>query len=155
MTASAAVREPVEASAALALAHPQERSDDPDLFAQFVVDVVALAGSPVNPSLIAPAALMLRAEQLDDLPCITFGCNYDLDVRSFELERGYVRAIDSGWLTLRLSEVRVHPRVASSRVDGDATARAAELFALPKEELHRAARHHLLHDADKTGGRAA
>ena len=155
MTASAAVREPAEAPAGLTLIERPEQPNDPDLFAQLVVGVVALVGSPVNPSLIAPAALVLRSEGLVDLPGVTFGCNYDLAVRSFELERGYVRAIDSGWLRLRLGEVRVHSRVVPSSVDGKAAARAAELFALPKEELQRAARHHLLRDADETGGRAA
>src|SRR5579862_8495862 len=80
MTASAAVREPVEATAGLTLVERPERLNDRDLFAQLVVDVVALVGSPLNPSLIAPTALILSSEGLVELPGVTFGCNYDLDV---------------------------------------------------------------------------
>lgn len=62
-------------------------------------ELIAWLSDPVEmerlhylPSSLTPAALVLSSEGLIDCPQVTFGCNYDLDVRSFELRRGYARA---------------------------------------------------------------
>ncbi len=138
------------------LASVEQQSSDPaDRFARLVVQLVALADASVDPALITPAALILRDEDLIDLPDVTFGCNYELDVRSFELDRGYVRAIDAGWLKLRSGEVRVNSHFASPDMSCGASARARDLFALRRREIVRIARHHLLRASDDQPGRPA
>jgi len=128
-----------------------EQIDPINRLAQSVVGVVALAGTPVDSSAIAPAALILRDEGFVDLPGVTFGCNYDLGVLSFELSRGYTRAIDAGWLKLRARKVSANPNAKPRTMTGAASARAAELFALEGRELMRLARHHLLRDDADAG----
>jgi hypothetical protein len=122
--------------------------DRADQLGRLVVGIVALVEGQVDPSTIVPAALVLAGEGLVDLPGVTFGCNYDLDVRSFELRRGYARAIDAGWLTLRSRKVSVNPNFAPAPATTAARARATELCSLRPRELMGIARHHLLHDAD-------
>lgn len=146
MTAIAALHQSTAAETVLASIEQVAYVDRADQLAQRVVAVAALVDEPVDPSAIAPAALVLRAEGLVDLPGITFGCNYDLDVLSFELSRGYTRAIDAGWLTLRSRRVSVNPSFARG-ANSEACDRARELFALGRPELMRAARHHLLREA--------
>jgi hypothetical protein len=125
-----------------------EHADDPvDRFARLVVDIVDLAGAPVDPALIEPVALLLNTEGHLDLPNVTFGSNYDLDVRSRELERGYVRAIDSGWLRLRSGQVEANPRFTSVTRSPDAAKLARYLFAAARDQLMSKARHHLLRAA--------
>lgn len=154
MSATAVLKD-LAAETSLTLVEQPQSSDPADQFAQLVVQLVALAVTPVDPTLITPVALVLRDEHLIDLPDVTFGCNYELDVRSFELDRGYVRAVDAGWLTLRSGEVRVNPQSASPGLDPDVSTRARELIALERRELIRVARHHLLRDADAQPGRTA
>lgn len=145
--AAAALRERSETESALALVEPAKPLDVVDQLAQLVVDVVALVGEPVDPALIAPAALVLRSEGLVDLPGVTFGCNYDLDVLSFELSRGFTRGIDAGSLLLRARRVSVNADMPRTAADGRKAARASELFGLDRRESMRVARHYLLRDA--------
>jgi hypothetical protein len=154
MTATVTLNE-VDRRASLTLVDELKSPDQEDRFAELVVQLVALAGRPVDPSLIAAGALVLRAEHLAKLPRVTFGCNYDLDIRSFELERGLVRAINAGWLTLRSGKVQVHQPLPKPDLDSDTSAEARKLFALERRELIRIARHHLLREADDQPGRAA
>lgn len=118
-----------------------------DLPARTYVGLVALAGVPVDPARVPPAALILKAEGLVDLPAISFGSNYDLDVRSIELERGLVDALDSGWIRVRNGRVSATELATPPLTSEAARARAQKLFALGAEELTRYARHHLLRDA--------
>jgi hypothetical protein len=115
-----------------------------------VVKLVALSHEAVDPSAIVPAAFILSREGLLQVDEVTFGSNYDLDVRSFELERGYARAVDGGWLILRSQKVAANRGLLSESGDGTASTRAAELFSLPSEQLMRMARHYLL---DERGDR--
>lgn len=155
MSAIAAVNEIPAADDPLVLVEQRESSDPADRFGQLVVHLVALANGPVDPMRVTPAALLLRDEHLIDLPDVTFGCNYELDVRSFELDQGYVRAIDAGWLILRGGELRVNPHFALPDLDSNVLARAGDLFALERRDLIRVARHHLLRDADDRAGETA
>jgi len=118
-----------------------------DQHAQLIVALVALVDGPVDPSALVPAALVLSCEGFVSLPGVTFGCNYDLDVRSFELRQGYARAIDGGRLTLHSRKISVNPNFRPHPADAEARARATELFSLERRELMRLARHHLLRDA--------
>lgn len=121
-----------------------------DQLAELVAGLVSLVDAPVDPKLINPAALVLQAEDLLDLTGVTFGCNYELDIRSIELDRGYVRAIDAGWLKLRRGTVTASARFSQTRLAGSAQqagARGRELFALDGDALSQIARHHLLRDA--------
>lgn len=154
MTATVTLNE-MDRRASLTLVEELKSPDRADRFAELVVQLVALAGRPVDPTVIAAAALVLRGEHLAELPRVTFGCNYDLDIRSFELERGLVRAINAGWLTLRSGKVHLHQQLPTPDMDPDASAEARELFALERRELIRIARHHLLREADDQPGRAA
>jgi hypothetical protein len=154
MTTAAALLERARPLPSLALLDGVSSGDEADAFAGVVVHVVALAGTPVDPALIAPAALVLRDEHLVELSAVSFGCNYDLDVRSFELERGYVRAVDAGWLKLRRGEVSPRPGY-KTELDAPAAGRARELFALGRKELTCLARHHLLRDAEDRPDQAA
>lgn len=117
-----------------------------DLPARTYAGLVALTGGPVDPALVAPAALILKAEGLVDLPAISFGSNYDLDVCSIELDRGLVDALDAGWLRVRDARVTATELVPPPLATEAVRARAQELFALSAEELTRAARHHLLRE---------
>lgn len=155
MSVAAELHDVVAIDTSLVLIDRPKCTDAADQLGQLVVQLVALAGAPVDPTHITPAALVLRGEDLIDLPHVTFGCNYELDVRSIELDRGYVRAVDSGWLTLRSGEVQVDPEVAPPYVNSDASTRAREVFALERQELIRAARHHLFREADDRTGRSA
>lgn len=121
--------------------------DSSDLPARAYSALVALAGAPVDPAFVAPAALILKAEGLVDLPAVSFGSNYDLDVRSIELDRGLVDALDSGWVRVRDGKVSATELVTPPAAAEPAQARAQELFALDAEKLTRAARHHLLRGA--------
>ena len=68
--------------------------------------LVELAGGRCAQKALMPAAFILsRAGALDLDDGVSFGCNYDLDVLSFELQRGYVRAIDCGLLKGSFDEV--------------------------------------------------
>jgi hypothetical protein len=117
-----------------------------DLPARTYAALVALTGGSVDPALVAPAALILKAEELVELPEISFGSNYDLDVRSNELDRGLVDALDAGWLRVRDARVSATELVPPPLSTEALRARAQELFALGAEELTRAARHHLLRE---------
>lgn len=153
MTASAPLCATRDSERTLALVEPDRVPvDDPgvggvDQLARLVVEILALAEGPVDPSVLTPAALVLSREGLIDCPQVTFGCNYDLDVRSFELRRGYARAVDAGWLTLRSRKVSVNPNFQPRRANAAARARATELYSLGRSELMRSARHHLLREA--------
>jgi len=121
--------------------------------------LVGLASDPVDPACIPPAALVLKCEGHIDLPGITFGSSYELDVRSIELDRGLASAVDAGLLTIRAGKVTLtahgagtldraampHVPRAAARTRG----RADELFALDTDELERVARHYLLCDAGR------
>lgn len=147
MTATAPVKEPHSHVPDLALvddaATPPLTADD---LAALVVDVVELADAPVDPALIAPTALVLREERLMAFPEVTFGCNYNLDVLSFELSRGFTRAVDTGALVLESRRVRCGKYASSRLASEQAHERAQQLFALGRAELMVAARHHLLRD---------
>lgn len=154
MAAVTLLRDLRGSSASLTLVEDLENGEA-DGFAQLVAHLVALAGGPVEPALIASAALILRDEHLLELPRVTFGCNYDLDVRSFELEQGYVRALNAGWLKLRLRKVTAKSKPRHVEVcNSPASARAQELFALGREELVRLARHHLLRESEDRSDQA-
>jgi hypothetical protein len=121
-----------------------------DQYSELVTNLVSLSPTPVDPTMIAPAALILQEEGLVAMPKVTFGCNYELDVRSIELDRGYVRAMDSGWLRLHHGRVSVSERFSRAhaiRRTPQADARALELFSLERDDLTQIARHHLLRDA--------
>jgi hypothetical protein len=125
---------------------PAQTAPSPDELAALVVDLVALANGPVDPALIAPAALMLREEGLMALPEVTFGCNYNLDVLSFELSRGFTRAVDGGALVLKSGRVSCSSYASPTPASADARKRSQELLALTRMELMVAARHHLLRE---------
>ena len=149
MTATAMVQELHSSAPDLALVNDAASTPScltADDLAALVVDVVALANAPVDPALIAPAALILREERLVALPQVTFGCNYNLDVLSFELSRGFTRAVDTGALVLEARCVRSGNYASPTPASEQARDRARQLFSLGRAELMVAARHHLLRD---------
>lgn len=115
--------------------------------AQIVTALVALAAAPLSPELITPAALILKAEGFVDLPAITFGATYSLNIRSYELDSGYARALDSGRLKLRYGKVSVNEHFSPAPAPDEVRTRANELFSLTERELMRVGRHHLLREA--------
>jgi len=145
MTATAQLLELKSATSAIALV-ADDHVAPCDVPARTYAGLVALAGAPVDPARVSPAALILKAEGLVNLPAISFGSNYDLDVRSIELDRGLVNALDCGWLHIRDGRVSATELVTPPLTREAARARAQELFALGAEELMRAARHHLLRE---------
>lgn len=123
-------------------------TDRPEELAAVVVQLVRLAGGRVRSSAFEPAALLLVREGVLDGSGVTFGCDYDLNIRSRELRRGYVRAVDSGDLMTSIDEIwlsRDQTEMADQlEADSERAALAREVFALPRAELVRRARHLLL-----------
>src|ERR1700719_885134 len=74
----------------------EEVVDPRDTLAFLVVQLLRLAGGSVEAVALEPAALVLSREGLLDCTGVTYGCDYDLEIRSFDLRRGYVRALDAG-----------------------------------------------------------
>src|SRR4051812_8812186 len=114
----------------LTLVVKNEYVDDRDLPARTYVALVALARDSVDPTRVIPAALILKAEGHVELPTITFGSNYELDVRSIELDRGLVDALDAGWLSLRGGKLTVTQHAAAPAAADDVRERAQRLFDL-------------------------
>ena len=109
--------------------------------------IVALARGPVIPDLVGTVALILKWEGRVEIPTVTFGSNYELSVRSLELERGFADALDYGWIELSGGKVSVRAYFAPPAASDGVRDRADELFALSKPELTRMARHYLLREA--------
>jgi hypothetical protein len=117
-----------------------------DTYAGIVATVVELVGAPADPLLINPLALILVREGLIDADGVTFGCDYDLNIRSIELERGYASAVNRGWLTRkkRLVSLSVHQGIERVSAGASARQRIGELVALGRADLEARARRLLL-----------
>ncbi len=114
-------------------------------FAETVARLVARAGGSLPWSALEPAALILAREGLLTCPEITFGCGYDLAIRSHELRRGFVRAMSDGLVDADGDRVWLLAR--GRAVAGDALDKpAAAVFTLPPAELAQRARRLLLDD---------
>jgi len=113
-----------------------------------VLELVCLAGGRVASFAFEPAALLLVRGGILDGDGLTFGSDYDLNVRSRELRRGYVLAVDSGKLLTNSREMWLRRDDADSAdprdVDSEGCVFAREVFGLPREELARRARRLLL-----------
>jgi hypothetical protein len=144
-------KRPIGGGAVSAVAEPRQRQaptaprEGPDALAALVVDLVHLAGGRVASAAFEPVALLLMRAGVVDGEGVTFGCDYDLNIRSRELRRGFVRAIDCGKLVANSDEMWLGVE-SSGRPDADREALllARELFALPRPELERRARRQLL-----------
>lgn len=114
--------------------------------ARIVVKIVQMAGCPVDPDLLDPVALILQRACLIKADGVTFGCDYDLNVRSIELARGYIHAIDVSWLRREKQMVTVspHARMPLAAIDARASEFARELFSLDRATLLARARPLLL-----------
>jgi hypothetical protein len=110
---------------------------------------VHLVGGRIETWAFEPCALVLAREGALDADGVSFGCDYDLNIRSRELRRGYVRAVDTGRLVANGREILLGRRPAAAELppddaDEDAVAVARSLVELPRDELERRARHLLL-----------
>jgi hypothetical protein len=114
-------------------------------FAHLVARLVALAGGELEWALLEPAALVLAREDGLTSPGLTFGCDYDLSIRSHELRRGFVRAMTDGLVDADGHRMWLLPRGVELTIGDDAET-AAGIFALEPHELARRARHLLLSD---------
>ena len=118
-------------------------ADEREELAQQVMRIVALAGGSIDPNLIDAAALVLARRGLIDCPGVTFGCNYDLTIRSNELRDGYARAVSGNRLLPQRGQIRLRddllaPSLAAvSDIDEQAV---QDVFALSREELERQGR---------------
>lgn len=124
--------------------HPDEV--DEARFAQIVCEIVRLVGQPANPDLLDPAALILSRAELISADDVTFGCDYNLNVKSIELAEGYVYACSMNWLYSERGHVTVSEVAPISPAEPSEKARqlAAELFSLDRPALHERARPLLL-----------
>jgi len=113
-----------------------------------LIQMLRLADKPLPWRSLAPAAyLLIRAGVIsgDDL---TFGSDYDLRVRSYELDAGWTHARDANHLSITpltemvsLGEVEYGP---TELPDEAGSAIAERLFALAPAELLREAQRELL-----------
>jgi len=122
--------------------------DRPEELADLVVEFVRLAGGRVASSAFEPAALLLVRAGVLDGDGLTFGSDYDLNIRSRELRLGYVIAVDSGKLLTNSREMWLGRDCTETanplEADSEAAVFAREVFGLPREELVRQARRLLL-----------
>src|SRR4051812_21176961 len=86
MTTALALQDDVEVDEGRGLVAVPSRRKRATRFGEIVVQLVGMSEVPVDPAWISPVALVLREEGLIQLPEVTFGSNYDLDVRSLEIE---------------------------------------------------------------------
>jgi len=126
-----------------------EAVDQADGFASLVVRLVHLAGGRIETWAFETVALVLVREGALDAAGVSFGCDYDLNIRSRELRRGYVRAVDIGWLIANGREMWLGREPAGTERPADETREEAAAIArsvleLPRAELERCARHLLL-----------
>jgi hypothetical protein len=132
----------------LLIAAPKS-ADQADAYASLAVRLVYLVGGRIETWAFEPCALVLAREGALDSDGISFGCDYDLNIRSRELRRGYVRAVDTGLLMGNGREIWLgrEPTAAELPIDDageDAVAIAHSLVELPRDELERRARNLLL-----------
>jgi hypothetical protein len=122
-----------------------EATARPEELAALVVELVRLAGGRLASADFEPVALLLVRAGVLDGDGLTFGSDYDLNIRSRELRRGYVLAVDSGKLLTNSREMWLgHDDVDLRQTDSEAVVFAREVFGLPREELVRQARRLLL-----------
>ena len=114
------------------------------------ISIVGLARGPVIPECVSTVALILKWERRNEIPAVTFGSNYELSVRSLELERGFADALDYGWIELSGGRVAVRPQFVPPDAPDDVRDRADELFSLSRADLTRMARPYLLREAALT-----
>jgi hypothetical protein len=122
-----------------------EATARPEELAALVVELVRLAGGRLASSDFEPVALLLVRAGILDGDGLSFGSDYDLNIRSRELRRGYVLAVDSGKLLTNSREMWLSSDDVDLRqTDSEAVVFAREVFGLPREELMRQARQLLL-----------
>lgn len=117
-----------------------------EAFATVVLQLVHLAGGRLDARVFEPAALLLTKAGVLDGATITFGCDYELNVLSRELRRGYVHALDAGRLCSNGSEMWLEPAFADDapQVEESAATTTRAILELPQAELERRARRLLL-----------
>lgn len=126
-----------------------EAADEAEAYASLAVRLVYLVGGRIETWAFEPCALVLTREGALDPEGISFGCDYDLNIRSRELRRGYVRAVDTGRLMGNGREIWLGREPAAAELPIDdageaAVAIAHSLVELPRDELERRARNLLL-----------
>jgi hypothetical protein len=124
-------------------------ADQADVYASLAVRLVHLVGGRIETWAFEPCALVLAREGAFDSDGVSFGCDYDLNIRSRELRRGYVRAVDTGRLVANGREICLGRRPTAAELPSDdayeeAVAIARSVVDLPRDELERRARHLLL-----------